>query len=236
MREPSARLWRRSGLDCISHQPPGHVLERGSLMSKGRIIFLNGSSSSGKTTLALALQAILTEPFIHIALDQFRDGMPAAYRGLNSPPGTHGHEGLNVVPIHRDGLSFTDIQFGPMGLTVLKGMRRAIAALADAGNNVIIDDIIMQSEFLDDYVAVLQSFDVLFVGVCCPLDEINRREATRPGRFPGTALGHFQVVHAHGSYDVQVDTSRQSPAECAQAVMKCLQDPSHPSVFEKLAI
>jgi len=204
-------------------------------MSKGGIIFLNGSSSSGKTTLALELQKILVEPFIHIALDQFRDGMPPAYRGLNSPAGTSGHEGLNVVPIQRNGMSFTDIQFGPMGLTLLKGMRRAIAALAEAGNNVIIDDIIMQPEFLADYVEVLHSIDVLFVGVCCPLDEINRREAIRPGRFPGTALGHFHTVHAHKNYDVQVDTSRQSPAECALAVSKCWKDRERPSAFEKLA-
>lgn len=203
-------------------------------MANGSIIFLNGSSSSGKTTLALALQSILTEPFLHVALDQFRDGMPAAYRGLNSPPGTCGHAGLNVVPMHRDGLSFTDIQFGPMGLTMLKGMRRAIAALAKAGNNVIIDDIIMRPEFLTDYVLVMQSFDVLFVAVCCPLEEINRREAVRPGRFPGTALGHFEAVHAHGMYDVQVDTLHQSPTECALQVLQRWQDREHPSAFKKL--
>ncbi len=204
-------------------------------MAKGSIIFLNGSSSSGKTTLALALQAILPEPFMHVALDQFRDGMPAAYRGLNSPPGTSGHAGLNVVPMHRDGVSFTDIQFGPMGLTMLKGMRRAIAALAESGNNVIIDDLLMRPEGLTDYRLVMQSFDVLFVGVCCPLAEINRREAVRPGRFPGTALGHFEVVHAHGVYDVEVDTERQSPSECALAVLQSWQDRDHPAAFEKLA-
>jgi chloramphenicol 3-O phosphotransferase len=37
----------------------------------GRIIFLNGASSSGKSTLARSLQATLAEPFLHIASDQF---------------------------------------------------------------------------------------------------------------------------------------------------------------------
>ena len=40
------------------------------------VILLNGCSSAGKTTLALALQDVLTAPYQHIALDQFRDGMP----------------------------------------------------------------------------------------------------------------------------------------------------------------
>ena len=81
-------------------------------MPKGNIIFLNGTSSSGKTTLALALQEVLPEPYLHIALDQFRDGMPAKYRGLNSPEGTPGALGLNVVPVVNGAGPHTDIQFG----------------------------------------------------------------------------------------------------------------------------
>ncbi len=70
-------------------------------MGAGRIIFLNGCSSAGKTTLAIMLQQLLEEPYQHIALDQFRDGMPGKYRGLNSPSGTPGNLGLNVVPMKR---------------------------------------------------------------------------------------------------------------------------------------
>jgi chloramphenicol 3-O phosphotransferase len=52
-------------------------------MVPGRIVLLNGSSSAGKTTLARTLQVLRDEPWFHLALDQFRDGMPPAYRGLN---------------------------------------------------------------------------------------------------------------------------------------------------------
>jgi chloramphenicol 3-O phosphotransferase len=37
----------------------------------GRAIFLNGASSSGKSTLAKALQRALEEPFLHVSSDQF---------------------------------------------------------------------------------------------------------------------------------------------------------------------
>ena len=56
-------------------------------------IFLNGTSSSGKTTLARALQAALPESWQHLALDQFRDGLPDKFRGLNAPEGTTGRLG-----------------------------------------------------------------------------------------------------------------------------------------------
>jgi chloramphenicol 3-O phosphotransferase len=35
----------------------------------GRIIFLNGASSSGKSTLAKAMQQALPEPFLHVSSD-----------------------------------------------------------------------------------------------------------------------------------------------------------------------
>ena len=103
-------------------------------MASGTIIFLNGSSSSGKTTLAITLQESLAEPFYYVGLDQFRDGMPAKYRGLNSPEGSTGRRGLNVVPVNPEGApAFTSIQFGDEGKLMLRGMRRAMAAMAKEG-------------------------------------------------------------------------------------------------------
>ena len=184
----------------------------------GKLIFLNGTSSAGKTTLALALQSRLSEPYLHIGLDQFRDGMPPRYRGLNSPPDTSGFCGLNVVPVEDQGKLVTRIRFGDMGLKMLAGMRRAMAAMAKVGNNVIIDDILMQEDFLDDYLEVMQALPVYLVGVRCDLATVSKREARRPGRFPGTATYQYTRVHAHGDYDVEVDTAAFSPAKCADKV------------------
>ena len=203
-------------------------------MPKGTIIFLNGTSSSGKTTLARALQDLLPAPYLHIALDQFRDGMPARFRGLNSPSGTPGAMGLNVVPVVDEQHSYTDIQFGCMGKQMLEGMRRAVACMAQQGNNVIIDDIILVDEFLQDYLTALDSFKVIFVGVRCPIEVINERERQRPGRFPGTAVGHFHSAHAHGIYDIEVDTSIMSPDSCAQTIARFITEGKEPQAFTQL--
>ncbi len=202
-------------------------------MVHGKIVFLNGTSSAGKTTLAHALQEVLVEPYIHVALDQFRDGLPARFRGLNAPLGSEGDRGLNVVPVVNGERVYTDVRFGETGKRVLRGMRRAIVALAAEGNNIIIDDIILHPEFLDDYVAVFAALPVYFIGVRCPADVINQREKVRPGRFPGTAMGHFEVCHAHGIYDVEVDTSRLSPSECAQKVADFIKN-CEPHAFAEL--
>jgi chloramphenicol 3-O phosphotransferase len=200
----------------------------------GRIILLNGSSSAGKTTLAITLQQLLPDPWHHIALDQFRDGLGGRYRGLNSPPGTPGARGLNVVPVPRGSERVTEVQFGDLGKQVLRGMRRAIAAFAREGNNVIIDDLMFEPEFLFDYLDALQGFEVLFVGVRCPIDVVNAREAKRPGRFPGTATSHFDRVHSHCVYDIEVDTGHSKPRECAELIIARLSAAEPLDAFERL--
>jgi chloramphenicol 3-O phosphotransferase len=203
-------------------------------MTAGKIILLNGSSSAGKTTLAITLQQLLPQPWHHIALDQFRDGMPGRYRGLNSPPGTPGARGLNVVPVPHGNDRVTDVQFGDLGKQMLRGMRRAIAAFVREGNNVIIDDLMFEPEFLHDYLKALAGLDVLFVGVRCSLDVVNAREAKRPGRFPGTATSHFHRVHSECIYDIEVDTSAASPRHCAQQIIARLHAAQPPSAFDEL--
>ena len=200
----------------------------------GRIILLNGASSAGKTTLAQSLQDRLPEPWFHIALDQFRDDMPGRYRGLNAPQGTPGHRGINVVPVERHGKKLTDVQFGDIGQKMLRGMRAAIGAFADAGNNVIIDDLLLTTDALSHYVQCLQNHWVLFVGVYCPLETLNTRERLRPGRFPGTAENHYKIVHRRGCYDLQLDTSRLSPQACAEAIANFLAQETLPQAFKKL--
>ncbi len=192
----------------------------------GRIILLNGSSSSGKTTLALTLQRVLSEPWQHVALDQFRDGLPGKVRGLNSPPGTPGAQGLNIVPVDLDGMRVTEVRFGEFGEAVLRAMRRAVAQLAYQGVNVVVDDLLFKPEYLADYRDVLEDLQVWFVGVRCAQGVVEQREARRPGRFPGTAISHFHSVHAHGlPYDIEVNTGESDPSACAQQIVARLQTP-----------
>ena len=195
------------------------------------VIFLNGCSSAGKTTLAIKLQQMLDEPYQHIALDHFRDGMPMRLRGLNSPPGTPGSRGLNVVPIEKDGELVTSIQFGEYGEQVLKNMRRSIALFQEAGTNVIIDDLLFKRAYLDDYVSVLDPENTWFIGVKCSLEVVKASESKRPGRFPGTATSHFDQVHDHGeAYDLEVDTSESSARDVAQQIIDRLSEP--PKAFQ----
>jgi chloramphenicol 3-O phosphotransferase len=183
----------------------------------GRVILINGTSSSGKTTLVRALQAALPDPWLEIGIDRFVFALPKRY--LDQPLWS---EVFRYV--RPDGA--TDgpfrIETGALGRRLVSGMHRTVAALADSGLDVIVDHVLLESEWLDECRRLWASFDVLFVGVRCPLEVVVERERSRRDRTIGQAAAQFEVVHRAGGYDLEVDTSRLGPEEAAARVVAAL--------------
>lgn len=176
-------------------------------MAAGRIIFLNGTSSSGKSTLAGALQARLPEPHMHVAIDAFFSMYPE--RIWNATRQEDHDAFLRLVPI------------------VVSGVQRSVAALAEAGNRVILDHVLEDPAWLRECVECWDGLDVFFVGVRCPLPVLERREAERADRAPGLARHQFERVHAHGVYDLEVDTSVLDVDACVTRIVEALaRDPA----------
>jgi chloramphenicol 3-O phosphotransferase len=59
---------------------------------------------------------------------------------------------------------------------------------------------------------------VLFVGVKCPLEVLEAREKGRGDRTLGQAAGQAGIIHQNCIYDLEVDTSQLSAAECAEQI------------------
>jgi chloramphenicol 3-O phosphotransferase len=117
---------------------------------------------------------------------------------------------------------------------MLAGMHRAIRAFALAGNDVVVDDLCLEPSILEDYLEALEGLWVLFVAVRAPLEVVQAREDARPGRFPGTAYSHFDAVHAHGVYDLEVDTGAEGPEGCARQISSFIEAGLEPSAFDRL--
>jgi chloramphenicol 3-O-phosphotransferase len=68
-------------------------------MHGGKVIFLNGTSSSGKSTTALALQKMLDEPFLRFSSDILLESMDRNVTGsiLQIHPSTWTGEALCFV-------------------------------------------------------------------------------------------------------------------------------------------
>jgi chloramphenicol 3-O phosphotransferase len=184
----------------------------------GRIIVLNGTSSSGKSTLAKALQAALPDPALVIGIDTFVFALPKRY--LDQPLWSE------VFRYVRDG-DATDgpfrIETGPLGQELVSGMHRSVAALAAAGLDVIVDHVLLEAAWLQECRRLWADLEWWLVGVQCPLAVIEERERDRRDRTLGQAAAQFAVVHAHDcAYDVEVDTSEQSPEDAAARIVAAL--------------
>ena len=202
-------------------------------MRPGNIIFLNGTSSSGKTVISKALQEILEGYYIHTGLDHYLERIPERMNVLsdgNNPSSADGF--LWVVPAGDKRVS--EIRIGSIGFRVLKGMYHAVAALATTGNDLILDDVIFDPEVLKEAVSTLHTFNVLFVGVRCPLEIAEYRERERGDRMLGLVKSDYERVHSHGIYDFEVDTSVLSPMECAVQIKDRLLNGPPPDAFRRL--
>ena len=161
-------------------------------MGTGRIIFLNGTSSSGKTTLATALREALDAPFCFYASDQLADA---------------GFRTIRASFIVRD--SKRRVRHDPASgerQRFFDGFHRSIAAFAQAGNDLIVEHIIEEQSWADKLNILLGDLDVFRIGVHAPIEEIERRERDRGNRQVGEARYHLKT-HGFCTYDLEVDTS-----------------------------
>jgi chloramphenicol 3-O phosphotransferase len=183
-------------------------------MDRGHIILLNGTSSSGKTTIAKALQESLSEPYMHISGDHFLDMLPEWFWSPTEQEEAVAR--MRLIP------------------AIISGLHRCVVALAESGINLIVDHVLQEIEWLEECVENWGRLDVLFVGVRCPLEVAEQREKERDDRNMGTARYQYERVHAHGLYDVEVDTSTLTVDECVTRITELVKKKPTKTAFREI--
>jgi chloramphenicol 3-O phosphotransferase len=99
------------------------------------------------------------------------------------------------------------------------GFHRAMESFADAGCDMIVEHIVEEPSWWDDICHHLRNHSVLWVGVHCPLEVVQRREIERGNRTIGEAEYHMKT-HAYCRYDVEVDTSLLPTDEIVDIIVR----------------
>ena len=159
-------------------------LSTGKKSTPGRIILLNGASSSGKTVLARALQDRIENSFWHLSIDHFRDS--------------------GVLPMAR--IARRDFRWSDLRGRFFAGFHATLAACAEAGNDLIVEHILEDEGWCETLIELLKPFNVYFIGVHCSLEELTRREVARGDRLLGSAARDFHSVHIGRCYDIEVQS------------------------------
>jgi chloramphenicol 3-O phosphotransferase len=175
-----------------------------------QIIVLNGGSSSGKSSIARALQEILPDLWLTFGVDVFIDALPGKGESARSGLVLEPDGSVTVTPAFR---AAQDIWY------------EGLAAMAGRGAFLILDEVLLtggvgQRRLLD----ALSGLDVLWAGVHCDADVAAGREASRPDRVAGMARTQALAVHADVAYDVEVDTTTRSAVACARQIADAVLD------------
>lgn len=180
-------------------------------MKKGRIIFLNGVSSAGKSTLSKSLQKRFTEPYHRLNVDEFM-----AFTDMSKHPATYFEKGKDPVSL----------------------FPHVVKLYSDLGVNVVVDVAFMKwkgprlflaEETFEKCVEMFHDYPLVYVHVTCPYGELKRRHKERANRGKGRELeldykDDELVGDIDGLYDMTVNTHIEKDDECADKIITLLEN------------
>ena len=168
-------------------------------MEKGRILFLNGVTSSGKTSIVEVLQE-KEDPFFYVvANDLFQEMV---------------------------GERFLRENYWKYLSEVILMMYHTAKLYSDMGKNVIIDGILVERPEITPHYAqlreILKDNPLDIVEVYCPLEICRQRNIARGDRYESQSEEQQALMAKNIAYSLRVDTSRYSPEQCAQIILDSL--------------
>ena len=194
----------------------------------GKVIFLNGCGSSGKTSIAKAIAYLSNDFWLTFGVDTFIGMMP------------HGKQEsyFKFVPGENENGSLMRVESQEMGRDLFDLMPKFAKILADQGSNLIIDEVLLDSNSLKAYAENLKDHTVYYIGVLCDLKTMQERELLRADRCIGLSNDQIDRVHQGilNSYDFTVDTTNISPFEAAHCVLKFINENSTSYAFKKIEV
>lgn len=170
-------------------------------MEKGKIIFLNGVTSTGKTSIAEAIQELADVMYYHISNDIFHCMIGKKF----------------WIEDSRKCISKSIVT-----------MYHAAKGMCENGINVIIDGMLLEMcEYFQEYgnlhydimQSILSNIDIFMVEVFCPLDECRRRNMNRGNRGEYQSEQQNKEMNKNVKYNFRVDTSVNSAKECAEQIL-----------------
>lgn len=168
-------------------------------MNKGKIVFLNGVTSSGKTSIVDAIQLKSEEFFYVVANDLFEEMIGDHYLRENYWK----HLSDAIIMMYHTAKLFSD-----------------------HGKNVLIDGIIVERpEIKPHYEKVKDIFagsPLYIVEVFCPLHICRQRNIERGDRTEDQSDLQNEILAKDISYNFTVNTHLNSPEQCAESILKSL--------------
>lgn len=168
-------------------------------MRKGKIIFLNGVTSSGKTSIVEALQNRADCYFYVVANDLFEQMIGDRF--------------------------LQEDYWGHLSRVIIL-MYHTAKLYSDMGHDVLIDGILVERpEIAPHYrqlADILADNPLSIVEVACPLKICRTRNLARGDRYEMQSDEQAAMMAQGIDYALRVETDKLTPEECAEAIVRAL--------------
>lgn len=174
-------------------------------MRKGIIIYLNGVTSTGKTSIAKSIQELANQNFYYLSHDTFQSLISYKY-------------------LERDYWLY-------LSEAIICEYKTA-KLLTEEGINVIIDGMILdKEEFIRYYNKshyellkdIFAESNLHMIEVFCPLEECKRRNLERGDRYENQSYEQNLIIEKNIYYDCRVETHKNTTRECAESILSYLE-------------
>ena len=97
---------------------------------------------------------------------------------------------------------------------------RSVAGLAAAGNNVVLDDVVLEPDVARLGIGALRHCPTSMIRVSCRTGMSIARERARPDRLAGAVAAYASGAECLDRFDLTVDTSHRSTPSCAAEICR----------------
>jgi chloramphenicol 3-O phosphotransferase len=198
-------------------------------MQPGKVVLIVGTSSVGKSTTVLELQNLLPDQYLALGIDTFFHMVSPRWGGGMGGPLSF--DGFRYIKTTVDQTQCIRIVYGAIGRRVLHGMHRAVAA---CGNNVLVDEMLLDQTVLADWVDALHGIPVCVVRLRASLTTLEQREQWR-GNDVGLARGHLQD-NMIDAYDLDLDTTELVPQAIAHTIAQYIASAAEWRAMRQLSV
>ena len=177
---------------------------------------LNGTSCSGKSSIAATLQELWPRPLQVTGIDTFLAAQSKRFFALDGRVAA----GFSWVPVTVDGQPAFCWVPGPLGPEMITASHAYWAACAAAGLDQVIDDVWLVPDQPAGLQDALLAANTLWVCTARWPSPSSGNESAATVSLARCAVS--SLVHTFRKYDVEVDTSVAAPRECAEAILAAL--------------
>jgi len=165
----------------------------------GKLIILNGTSSSGKSSIARKLQKEINENYLVLGVDIFMKLMPEKFANVKNKNAIDQEIGFSFSYDNLGNLE--NIILTEIGYRYIASCYKAVLVFLDSGFNVIYDDMIFNDQI---YRILLSNFSKVKYSIClisCNEELRKDRELSRRDRIKGTYLIGSQFINSSIFHD-----------------------------------